>query len=52
MLALGPIPYYVVQADQRYRMPFLWMSLLLAGYAMHLVIRRFNSKAANPDVRT
>jgi hypothetical protein len=52
MLALGPIPYYVVQADPRYRMPFLWMSLLLAGYAMHLVVRRFNSKAANPDVRT
>jgi len=51
MLALGPIPYYLVQADPRYRMPFLWMSLLLAGYAMHFVIRRFDSKVANPDVK-
>lgn len=39
MLALAPLPFYVIQSDARYRTPLLWMSLLFAGYALHAVIR-------------
>lgn len=31
---LGPPVYYVVQADIRYRLPFLWATLLAAGLAL------------------
>jgi len=40
MLALAPLPYYVVQSDPRYRTPFVWISLLLVGYAIRLLTRR------------
>lgn len=33
-LAIYPLPYYLIQATARYRLPALWVSALLAGYAL------------------
>lgn len=33
-LAVYPLPYYVVQASERFRYPVMWINLLLAGYAL------------------
>ncbi len=35
VLLLFPLPYYLVQADVRYRLPILWLSLLLSGAVLH-----------------
>ena len=35
-----PCLYYVVVSDYRYRYPILWLSLLPAGYAISLALRR------------
>jgi hypothetical protein len=34
ILALYPLPFYVIQADARYRYPVLWISLLGAGLSL------------------
>ncbi|MBI4890822.1 MAG: hypothetical protein HY821_09385 [Acidobacteria bacterium] len=34
VLLFFPLPYYLVQADIRYRMPVLWLSLLPAGIVL------------------
>jgi hypothetical protein len=34
ILALYPLIYYLVQAEERYRYPIVWVTLLLAGYAI------------------
>ncbi|MBZ5608156.1 MAG: hypothetical protein LAP38_07860 [Acidobacteriia bacterium] len=39
MLLLAPLPFYILQSDARYREPLLWISLLLAGYALHSAMR-------------
>jgi hypothetical protein len=36
-LVVYPLPYYLVQAMARYRYPALWVSALLAGYAISRV---------------
>lgn len=37
VLALYPLMYYVVVSDVRYRYPVLWISILSAGYCVHLL---------------
>ena len=46
---LYPCLYYVVVSDYRYRYPILWLSLLPAGYAISLALRkvRFRNSSAN-----
>jgi hypothetical protein len=39
-LVVYPLPYYLVQAMARYRYPALWVSALLAGYAVAQVRER------------
>jgi hypothetical protein len=34
ILLFFPVTYYFIQADDRYRYPILWVTLLLAGYAL------------------
>jgi hypothetical protein len=36
-LALFPVVYYFVQHTDRYRLPILWVSFLLAGVALHAI---------------
>jgi hypothetical protein len=40
-LVLYPLPYYLVQAEQRYRYPVYWMSVLLAAVGMELAVQRW-----------
>ena len=42
VLALYPVPYYVLQFDSRYAWPVLWLGALMAGYACVLVARRLD----------
>ena len=39
VFALYPLPYYVVQSSERFRYPIMWMTLILAGYAVTCLIR-------------
>lgn len=46
VMLIAPLIYYVVQADLRYRLPYLWATLLAAGCTMvGLMDRRFASPA-------
>jgi hypothetical protein len=38
VMLVCPIVYYFVQVDGRYRPPLLWITLLLAGYAVDAVV--------------
>ncbi|MFN8061304.1 MAG: hypothetical protein U0Q12_19240 [Vicinamibacterales bacterium] len=47
-LLLFPIVYYLLQFEDRYRYPILWVTFLLAGHALVDRARRFR---ASPDLR-
>lgn len=36
-----PLLYYAVETSSRYRYPILWLTLIPAGYAIELAVRRF-----------
>lgn len=39
-LCLAPVLYFVVEADIRYRMPYLWITLLAAGLTVSTLLER------------
>ena len=50
-LGIYPLLYYVVVADQRYRVPVLWLSLLPAGYFVYYLIELTQPLCARADSR-
>jgi hypothetical protein len=45
---LAPVLYYFVQADPRYRYPYLWLTLLAAGVTMNGIMERWK-QSREPD---
>ena len=52
VLALYPLPYYVVQFSTRFRYPVMWISLLLAGYALDRVWQAAAARMERQDALT
>ncbi|HEY3440200.1 MAG TPA: hypothetical protein VGK29_05595 [Paludibaculum sp.] len=42
--AVAPLLYYLLQADPRYRYPYFWLTLLVAGAFLHRVYGRLRRK--------
>lgn len=45
---LAPLLYYFVQADYRYRLPYLWLTLLAAGLSASALLERRGTGSARP----
>lgn len=48
VLLFFPLVYYITEADDRYRYPIVWASLLLAGYALALFHRGISTARQYP----